>query len=141
MTLCPQNKTNIHTDIYLLRSTSFSNCTRNAQFKHHSFISRGSSNEYSLPQSSYCILRYSSVVHQPVSTHTSGVPAESVSHNTALAKAVRMALTCIHHKPPAWEGMSRGALPGCCVSTRRRASAGHGWMTWRSDHWGENERC
>lgn len=83
----------------------------------------------------------SSVVHQPVSTHTSGVPAESVSHNTALAKAVRMALTCIHHKPPAWEGMSRGALPGCCVSTRRRASAGHGWTTWRSDHWGENERC
>lgn len=110
-----QNKPNIHspdTDIHLLRNTcTFPSATVHVMHNLNITVFRGTSNEYSFPQ------------------------------NTALAKAVHMALTCTHHKPPAWAGMSRGALPGCCVSTRRRASAGHGWRTWRADRWGENERC
>lgn len=75
-----QNKPNIHSFTqywYLLVKgylyLSFSNCTCNALFQHYTLISRGSSNEYSLPQSSYCILRYSSMVHH-MSTAPVGDP-------------------------------------------------------------------
>lgn len=68
--------------------------------------------------------------------YVNGVLVEPVSvyFVSTMQKALPEALTCIHHKPPVWEGMSQGALPRYSVSKRRHASAVHGWMTWRSDH-------
>lgn len=143
MLLCSQNKNNIHTDIYLLRNT----CTfPSAYVMHHLNITVLSSvaeimNTVCLTVASTfsgTLVHKALFCYRHLYMYNSGVPVKPVSQNylCSLKPYVWIhlgALTCIHHKPPAWEGMSQGALPRCSVSTRRRASAGHGWMTWRSD--------
>lgn len=139
-----QNKPNIHSFTWYWYSLvkkylyfSFSNCTRNAQCKHHS-LSPGAVVMNTACHRAATALSGTTARSIPCPTHTSGVPAESQS--TALARAAHRALTCTHHTPPAWAGTSRGAPPGCCVSRRRHASAGHGWTTWTADHCRDNQQ-